>query len=283
MLEREDQPSAPTQRPGSGRDHRRQIAEVHQRVGRHDHVELVVPLPKELRQLGLDQHVVDLLSRARASIPADKSTPVNRRANGARNGAQSPVPQPASLVLPRWFERRLLQHGRHERGRAVGQTLEPRLERRGEPVERLLDELVRRAGRRVTAAAGGEHVPGDRIARILGEPRLEDLSRPVELAQRAMRQRQQPRRVVMRGTECDRLAEAHRGFFRTIQAVAQDPEVRVRIDVMAMAARYSASASPECPVARSSTPRLLWVLACRGATTIARRYASTAPSSPPAD
>jgi len=111
MLEREDQPSAPTQRPGSGRDHRRQIAEVHQRVGRHDHVELVVPLPKELRQLGLDQHVVDLLSRARASIPADKSTPVNRRANGARNGAQSPVPQPASLVLPRWFERRLLQHG----------------------------------------------------------------------------------------------------------------------------------------------------------------------------
>ncbi len=67
---------------------------------------------------------------------------------------------------------------------------------------------------------------------LLGEPVLEDLNRLVGLAERAVRQRQQPARFGMLRPERDHSAETGDGFSRALQAVQQDAEIRVRVDVL---------------------------------------------------
>jgi len=113
--------------------------------------------------------------------------------------------------------------------RLIRETRELRFEARGETIERLLDERVGRPCRDVSAGARCEQVPGYRVARLFTEPILKHLDRMVDLAERVVRQGQQPSRFRMLRTECDDLREAESGFPPAPQAVEQNAEVVVRI------------------------------------------------------
>ena len=80
--------------------------------------------------------------------------------------------------------------------------------------------------------AGRQHVPRNRIARLFVEPFLEDLHRLVDLAQRAVRQRQQLSRFAVLRPERDHLAVARGRFLGSFQPVQQDAEVGVGVDVL---------------------------------------------------
>ena len=73
---------------------------------------------------------------------------------------------------------------------------------------------------------------GDRIVRLLAEPVVEDLDRLVDLAERVVREGQQPARLRMLRPERDHLREAERGLPAAPEAVEQDAEVVVRIGVV---------------------------------------------------
>ena len=118
-------------------------------------------------------------------------------------------------------------------------------------------------------------MPRDRILRLLFEPFLEDRHRLADLAQHAVRQRQELSRLAVLGPERDYLAVARCGLLGALRRVEQNPEVGVRVDVFGIepdGGRYMASASAGSPAARNSTPRLLWALAWRGSSATARRY-----------
>ena len=100
-------------------------SEIHQRVGRHDHVERARAGRADTRsarpctarrrrasRFGLRQH----------AAPTDRR-PTSRRAYGATSGPHSPVPQPASSTsrLFDGLDARVRQHRRDQRRRAVRQ------------------------------------------------------------------------------------------------------------------------------------------------------------------
>ena len=72
---------------------------------------------------------------------------------------------------------------------------------------------------------------GDRITGLLGEPFVEDLHGLAELAQVAVRQRQEPARFPMLRPEGDHLRVARCCFLGSSQAIEQDAQVGVRVDV----------------------------------------------------
>ena len=72
----------------------------------------------------------------------------------------------------------------------------------------------------------------DGIVRLLREPFLEDLDRLVDVAERAVRERQQPARLGMLRPQRDHLREADRRFVRALLAVQQHAEVVVRVRVL---------------------------------------------------
>ena len=167
-------------------------------------------------------------------MPSERSTPVSRRAYGATSGPHRPVPQPASSTSSCFaaLEAGRRERGRHERGRAVGQPLELGLEAGREAVERPLDERVRRARRHLAAGARRPHVARDRIVGLVLEPLLEDLHRLVGLAERAVREREQPPRVPVLRPQRDRPCRSTPPLPRVrFKPVEQDAEVRVRVDV----------------------------------------------------
>ena len=72
----------------------------------------------------------------------------------------------------------------------------------------------------------------DRALRLFFEPFLEDGDGLVDLAQRAMRERQELPCLLVLRPERDYLAVARRRFFGSLQPAEQDAEVRVRVDVI---------------------------------------------------
>ena len=79
-----------------------------------------------------------------------------------------------------------------------------------------------------------------------------------------MRQCQERRASLCFGLKRNHLAETRRGFLGPLQAVEQDAEIRVRVDVLRIEPdrrAIRASASAGFPVALNSTPRLLWAFA----------------------
>ena len=75
-------------------------------------------------------------------------------------------------------------------------------------------------------------MPGDGIVRLLLEPLFEDFHRLVDLAEGAVRQRQQPSSFGVLRPERDDLAEADDRFVRPLLAVQQDAQVGVRVRVV---------------------------------------------------
>ena len=220
-------------------------------------------------------------SRAPA-CPSERSTPISRRANGATSAPQSPVPQPASSTSRRLrrLEAGILQHRRNERRCAIRQLRELRFEARRKTVEGLPRRnhltRVRGTSRPVHAASMCRAIGS---VRLFCEPFLEDVHRLADLAQRAMRQRQQLARFPVLRPERDHLAVARRRFLGPLQPVEQNAEIGVRVDVFGvswMAARYAASAS--AGFRSLSAPRRDCCARSRGSGSmaIARRYASTA-------
>ncbi len=163
---------------------------------------------------------------------ADRSTPTSRRAYGATSGPHKPGAAAGieHVEALRRLDTRVRQHRRDQRRGAVRQLRELGVEAGGEAVEGLFDEPVRRPRRDVAAGARREHVQRDRMVRLLLEPFLEDLHRLVDLAERAVRQRQQSPRFGVLRPERDDLAEADDRFVRPLLAVQQDAEVGVRVE-----------------------------------------------------
>ena len=171
-------------------------------------------------------------------MPAERSTPVSRRAYGTTSGPHSPVPQPASSTS-RFFDRpesRIFQHGRDKRRGAVRQLRKLRLEAGGEAVEDFRDEPVRRARRNVSTGAGRQHVPRNRVVRLLIEPFLEDLHGLVDLADGAVRQRQKSSGFPVLRPQRDRFAEARDRLLASLQPRQENAQVVVRIDVIGVQA-----------------------------------------------
>ena len=102
----------------------------------------------------------------------------------------------------------------------------------GEAVERRFDKRVGGTRRHVASRAGGEHVARDRIVRLVRQPLLEHLDRLVDVAERAVRKRQQPARLWMLRPQRDHLREADRRFVRALLAVQQHAEIVVGVRVL---------------------------------------------------
>ncbi len=185
-------------------------------------------------QLDLEQFVVDvpclgLSQHARGQIDPHQPARIRRDERSAQPGAASGIEHVEAL---RRLDLRVRQHPRDQRRGAVRQLGELGIEAGGEAVEGLLDEPVRRPCRDVATGARREHVQGDRMVRLLLEPFLEDLHRLVDLAERAVRQRQQSPRFGVLRPERDDLAEADDRFVRPLLAVQQDAQVGVRVRVL---------------------------------------------------
>ena len=79
-------------------------------------------------------------------------------------------------------------------------------------------------------------MPRDGMVRLLSQPFLEDPHRLVQLAERAVRQREQPSRLGVPRPEGDHLGEADGRLVRTLLAVQQDAQVVVGVRVLGMEA-----------------------------------------------
>ena len=128
-------------------------------------------------------------------------------------------------------EARILHHGRDERRRTIRQDRQLRFEAGRKAVEGRLNEAVRCARGHIPARACRQHVPRDRIVRLLFEPLLEDLRSLAEFAQGAMRQRQKLARFAIFRPQRDHLAVARRGFPGALQGVEQNAQVGIRVDM----------------------------------------------------
>ena len=109
-------------------------------------------------------------------------------------------------------------------------------------------------------------MPRNRILRLFFEPFFQDTGGLCELAQRAVRHRQQLAGFAMLWPERDHSAVTRRSYFGTLQAVEQNAQVDIGVDVFRVQANGCAVRSfrfDRLPVARNSTPRLLWALASR--------------------
>ncbi len=212
-----------------------QRSKIHEGVGRHNHVERPGAVAQVGGQLDLEQLVVDVPAPRLAPACARTGRPPPAGAHTARRAVRtSPVPHPASSTS-RLFDASTPESASipatSVRG-AVQQLGELGIEAGGEAVEGLLDEPVRRPRRDIAAGARREHVQRNRMVRLLLEPFFEDLHRLVDLAERAVRQRQQPPRFGVLRPERDDLAEADDRFVRPLLAVQQDAQVGVRVRVV---------------------------------------------------
>jgi hypothetical protein len=242
VLEREHQPPPRPQRLCRGGQHRLEIAEIHERVGGHDDVEGVRVVPHVRRELGALQLVVHVL------VPRVRQHGVREvhayQLAGVRRDERTAEPRAAPGVehveAPRRHDPGFLEDRRDECGRAVREPRELRLEALGEAVERALDESVRRARRHLATRARRQHVDGDRIARLFGEPVLEDRHGLAHFAQRAVGQREQLAGFLVLRPERDHLAVADRGFVAALEPVEQNAEVRVGVDVLRIQANRGA-------------------------------------------
>ena len=201
-----------------------------------------------LRQLGLRQLVVDALffrvsQHSAGEVDAHQSARIRRDERAAEPRATAGVQHLEAL---RRLETRILQHGRHERRGAVRQPLELGFEGGGEAVEGPLDESVRRARRHISTGAGRHHVQRNRILGLFLEPLVEDLHGLADLAQRAVRQRQQLSRFPVLRPERDHLAVARRRFLGSFQPVEQDAQVGVGVDVIRMQSNGGAIGGFRC-------------------------------------
>ena len=82
------------------------------------------------------------------------------------------------------------------------------------------------------AGAGREHVPGDGIVGLLVQPLLEELDRLVDLAERAVGEREESPRLGILRPERDDPGEADGRLVRPFLAVQQDTQVVVRVGVL---------------------------------------------------
>ena len=219
--------------------------------------------PRGRRPIRLYELVVGRFSLARASMPSERSTPTSRGARGdegtAEPGATADV-EHVELLRPA----RPASSGRgDERRRAVGQPLELGLEVAAKLSN--VGSMYSAAARAGTSSPlQAAHVARNGIGRRLLEPLVVDADGGAGVAEHAVRHRHQAARLAMPRAKGDGPAEALGGFLRPAQPVQQDAEIGVGVGVFrveAMAARYDASASTGRPVARRSTPRLLWAFA----------------------
>ena len=79
-------------------------------------------------------------------------------------------------------------------------------------------------------------MPGNRVVRLLFEPFLEDLDRLVDLAERAVGQRQQSPSLGILRPERDDPGEADGRFARSLLAVEEDAEVVVGVRMLGIQA-----------------------------------------------
>jgi hypothetical protein len=233
VFEREDEEPARAQRSCCGDDDGFEVAEIHERVSRNDQIERLATRAQILRQLGFQQLVVDaLFARLRehsfGEIDAYQPARIRRHEGAAQSRSAAGVEHVETLRRP---GARILQRRGDERRGPVRQSLQLRFEAPGKRIERRLDVSVRRARGDVTAGARGQHVQRDRAVRFFCEPFRENRDGLVDLAQRAMRQRQELSRIFVLRPERDHLAETGRGFPGSLQGVEEDAEIRVRVDV----------------------------------------------------
>ena len=129
VLEREHEEPIRAQCSCDRRDDALQVAEIHERVGRHDQVEGFAIIAQVLRQLGFHQRVVDVLVlRVRqhpfGQIHADQPARKRRDERAAKSRSTSRVQHVEAM---RGLKAAILQHCRDERRRTIRQPLELRL------------------------------------------------------------------------------------------------------------------------------------------------------------
>src|SRR5437879_5871945 len=83
----------------------------------------------------------------------------------------------------------------------------------------------------VSPHAVRQPVTRNRIPWLFFEPFFEDIHRLIDLAQCAVRQRQQLSRFAVLRSERDHFAVARRGFFGALQPVEQNAQVGIRVDM----------------------------------------------------
>src|SRR5262249_23118818 len=127
---------------GERRNDARQVAEIHERVGRHDQVEGFAVIAQVVRQLGFYQCMVDVLvlsvlQQHFGQLHAEHQASKRRAELAAESLSTSRVQHVEAMRL---LKARILQHCRDERWRTIGQPCELRFEARRKAVESRLDE-----------------------------------------------------------------------------------------------------------------------------------------------
>ncbi len=229
------QPARP-QRAGRRGDDLVERAEVHQRVGRHDHVEGLGLTAQVLGQLGLQQLVVDLLLfglREHAGREVDAGQP-------PRIWRDERTAQPRSAARVEHVEAGATPRGRHHRASrstsagaryASLASFDSKLAAKLSKV--CCDVAVRRPRRSVAPGAGRQHVQRDRIAGRLPRATLRRCESPCRF--RRACSAPAPAAAAPRGcfgrSVITRQKQATASS-RPLQAVEQDAEVGVGVDVL---------------------------------------------------
>ena len=235
FLDGEDEPSAGTQRVRGSRNDLLERSEIDERVCRHDHVERPGGVAQVGGQLTFDQLVVDIPrpGLSEHALRTGRLPPVG--AHTARRAVRT------ARCRSRHRARRGSSTPRHPIPPASPRPAPAR----GTTAWRAWNRSWRRSCRRSVSmnasdARGGTSRPEQAasmcraigIVRLLFQPFLEDLDRLVDLAERAVRQRQQPPRFGILRPERDDLGEADGRFVRPLLAVQQDAEVVVGVRVL---------------------------------------------------
>ena len=234
LLDGEDEPASRTQRILGSRNHRLERPEIDERVSRDDDVEGAGGVGEVAGQLSLHELVVDipcprLRDHSLGQVDAGQAARVLRDERTTEPGPAAGIEHVEALRLD---DIRIRQHRCDQSGRSILKLGELRVEARGEAVERSLDVCVRRALRHVATGAGRKHVLCNWVVRLLVQPLVEELHCLVELAEIAVRERQQPAGFGILRAERDHLGEADRGFVRPLLGVQQDAEVVIRVRVL---------------------------------------------------
>ena len=235
MLERKHQEPVRTQGSRERRNDTLQVAEIHQRVGRHDQVEGFAVVAQVLASTRLSS------GRGRHSFPSRVPACLRtgpRRPAGAQKAPRARRTVPFHTLRP---ARRGAWEGLRPQSSSMAATSAgARYDSLASFASKLAAKLSKVVSTKAFDARSGTSRPvqAANMCRAIGFPGSSSshssriLVASTDLAQRAVRQRQQLARFGVLRPERDHLAVARRGFLGPLQPVEQNAEVGVCVDVL---------------------------------------------------
>ena len=230
-LERESEPTLGPKRPRCGRYDRPNLAEVAQRVRGRDDVIGGRMRFEAVGQLVLDQLVVN---RAGPSFPqhsigqidAGKRTRERLQQHPAQSCTATRIEHIANGVRR---SDRAFQCGDEQFRRAIVEAMQQHVvEALGELVEGRSHEIIRGSRRHVSSRARGEHVRGDRVARVHAVPRAEHRFGLFALAGHIQRASQELVRAGMARIDVERAAKGRDRLRQQFALAKRIAEIDVR-------------------------------------------------------